>query len=165
MGSYYSELNEKYGIVDRFRHLAKRMQDIINGCGMQDHVVLDEDLLGKALVDYFEDVDRLKKFEGMERINVSKIYAYEAYWLMRRKPIQTKGTSHDEKCLYINEIVCASMIVSKMFREKGIVPEAGNPDVKRFFDLLYYNLKYRQYTQKSLELAIEAFFLGCSLGK
>ncbi len=122
-------------------------------------------LLGRAIRDYFEDIEKLKVFEGMKRANEAKIYAYETFWLLRRKPVQII-TSADipEAGLFLNEFICASMMVSRMFTEankdlSGIDPRRG-----RFIDLLFYNFKYRLYTQKSLELMAEAFFLGCVEG-
>ena len=40
----------------------------------------------------------------------------------------------------------------------------NNYQTKRFYELLYYNLRFRDFTAKSLELAIEAFMFGISVG-
>ena len=51
----------------------------------------------------------------------------------------------------------------KMLEEMGIDKSESNPRLRNFLDLLYYNLKYRHYTQQSLELMIESFFCGYSV--
>ena len=161
---FYSSLCNKYGAVARFRELLSQMQCILKACHFELFVTVNTDVLGKVIIDYFEDIDRLKEFEEIDRVCVSKIYAHEVYWIMRRKPIQiTVPHCPDERCLYINELVCAALIVSKMFAEKGIVPPTENVQMMTFFNLLYYNLKYRTFTQHSLELAIESFFLGTTI--
>ena len=47
-------------------------------------------------MDYFADIQRLKDFHGIELANKNKIVAYEAHWILRRKPIQiVKERSND----------------------------------------------------------------------
>ena len=106
----------------------------------------------------------MKEYEEIERVNVSKIYAYETYWIMKRKPIIVdRPDSENDRLVYINEIVCAMMLLMNMCTEVGRTPVLGNAETKKFYELLYYNLKYRDYTPKSLELMIEAFLFGVSL--
>ena len=131
--------------------------------GLIDQVIINTSLLGKAIVDYFEDIDRLKEFEEIDRVNVDKIYGYELFWLLRRRPIQIIDKSLDETFLYINEKVCIAILIPKMLEEMGIDKSESNPRLRNFLDLLYYNLKYRHYTQQSLELMIESFFCGYSV--
>lgn len=157
----YSYLSGKYDIPGRYKQILDQLQTVIGQLGITSIVVVNEDLLGKAIIDYFEDIDRLKEFEEIERVCVSKIYAHETYWLMRRKPIQAEGISEDdERWLYINEIACTTMLISKMYEEAGVPLRQGVAKLKDFYSLLFYNLKYRKFTQQSLELMIEAFLLG-----
>ena len=157
----FSELRRKYPVETRFTKLYRQIKSMVNESGFADYVKLDEDILGSAVIDYFEDVDRLKNFSGIPRISVSKIYSYQAFWLLKRKPIQVISDQiADDRCIYINEIIIAMILISDMFAEKGMEAESGNHKIWSFFDLLLYNFKYREYTQKSLELMIEAFFLG-----
>lgn len=155
------DLNER--MLSRFHNLYKELSEYIMMCGAANYAHVNVKLLGGAIRDYFEDIERLKAFEGMKRANEAKIYAYETFWLLRRKPIQLI-TSYDipETGLCLNEFICASMMVSRMFTEAG--KAISNMDSKRmdFINLLFYNFKYRLYTQKSLELMAEAFFLGCT---
>ena len=153
--------NDQHDIPGRFGSIMKRIRKAIESLGLQEEVWIDEDRLGLSVIDYFEDIDRLKEFEGIERISVSKIYAYQTYWLVKRKPVCLKeGVASDERLSFINEIICASMLISLMYCEMNAKPPIDDERLGRFYDLLLYNLKYRDFTQKTMELMIEAFFLG-----
>ena len=148
-------------ILNRFSALYVEIQEYITRCGAAGYARINVKLLGKALVDYFEDIERLKLYEGMERVNEAKVYAYQTFWLMRRKPIQIiEQKDFPETGLYLNEFIFACMLVSAMYKEAGL--DTGKKDKRRmdFIDLLEYNFKYRTYTQKSLELMVEAFLLS-----
>ena len=141
----------------------EQIQDVLTEMGIIDQVTINTELLGKAVVDYFEDIDRLKSFEDIPRVNVDKIYSYGMYWIMRRHPIRICDMNLDERFWYINEKVCIAILIPKLFAEMGMSMQMENPRFKGFLDLLYYNLKYRLYTQQTLELMIEAFFCGYSV--
>ena len=97
----------------------------------------------------------------MTRANEAKVYAYEAFWLLRRKPVQIVVQKlPSEVGLYINEFIVSAMLISRMYEEAGIKKSGTDQERMRFFALLFYNFKYRQYDQKSLEVMIEAFLLG-----
>lgn len=163
MGVLTKELATKYPIEKRFNNLLEQMQAVLERMGVIDQVSINTDLLGKAVVDYFEDIDRLKDFEGIIRVNVDKIYSYGTYWILRRQPIQIIEKGLEEKFWYINEKVCIAIMVPKMLEEMGISLTEKNPRFEQFLDLVYYNFKYRLYTQQSLELMIESFFCGYSV--
>lgn len=59
-----------------------------------------------AIMDYFTDVYRLKEFHKIKNINMIKIVAYEVYWILKRKPIQIRGTEVNTKVVFANEGVC-----------------------------------------------------------
>ena len=163
MGSETKDLDSKYPIEARFGNLLEQIQDVLIEMGIIDQVTINTELLGKAVVDYFEDIDRLKSFEDIPRVNVDKIYSYGIYWIMRRHPILICDMNLDERFWYINEKVCIAILIPKLFAEMGMSMQMKNSRFKGFLDLLYYNLKYRLYTQQTLELMIEAFFCGYSV--
>lgn len=67
--------------------------------------------------------------------------------------------------MYVNEIVCTIMAVVKMHEDVGAKIRGGDERLAEFVNLLCYNLKYRKFTQQSLELMIEAFYIGVHVGK
>ncbi len=162
---YIAELAKKYPIKSRFSTLLDEIQSILAEMGIIDLVEVNPDLLGKAVIDYFEDVDRLKDFEGIPHINVDKIYSYGVYWILRRSPIQILDKKLDKRFMHINEKICTALIFPKMLAEMGIPQNSANDRYAGFLDLIYYNFRYRTYTQQSLELMIEAFFCGYAIKK
>ncbi len=154
-------LMKNYNFEKRYENLLTQMQDVLEGLGILDKVSINTDLLGQAVLNYFEDIDRLKKFEGIERTNEDKIYGYETFWLLRDKPIQVVDSNMSDNYLYINEKVFTCILISKMLKEANIHPDSKNPRFLPFLQLLYYNFKYRNFTQQSLELTITAFFCAC----
>ena len=67
------DLQEKYPVEARFNNLLEQIQEVLDSMGIIDQVCINTDLLGKAVIDYFEDIDRLKKFEESSLVNVDKI--------------------------------------------------------------------------------------------
>ena len=143
-----------------FTGLLKQMTSVVNALGLGDKVRIDTKVLGKAVIDYFEDIIRLEQYQGIIA-NTAKVYAYSTYWLLQRNPIMIISDESDSDVLYINEKVCTAILISKMQKEKDIY-KASN---EYFVNLLYYNFKYREYTAKTLELAIEGYFHGCDMGR
>ena len=154
-------LMDKYPFEKRYKELLTQMQDVLEALGIMDKVKIDTDLLGQAVLNYFEDVDRLKEFEGIKRTNEDKIYGYATFWLLRDKPIQITDDDIPYEYLYINEKVFICMLISKMLKEAGMDSKTKNSRLLPFIKLLYYNFKFRNYTQQSIELMVSAFFCGC----
>lgn len=160
----YSEWpeDEKENARGNFRELLFQMQAIIKELHLEDKVQVNTLLLGKAIIDYMEDVERLEDFSGITS-NITKTYAYSTFWILRRSPVVPINPAQTgEELLYINERICAAILISKMQKEKGIA--IGTP-CEYFVKLMYYNFKYRLYTPKTLELMIEAYFNGCDAGR
>lgn len=162
---YFQQLIQIYPFEERYTNVLTQIQDVLEALGILDQVSVDTDLLGQAIVDYFEDVDRLKKYEDIDRVNVDKIYAYETFWLLKRKPIQIIDSNIGVQHLHINEKVFAFIMIAKMLKEMQKEFDDTNPRMLSLIDLIYYNFKYRLYTQKTLELMISGFFCGCSFSK
>lgn len=155
-------LKGKYDFENRFKNLLTQIQDVLEALEILDKVKVNTDLLGQAVLNYFEDVERLKAFEGINRTNEDKIYGYETFWLLRDKPIQIIDEDIIYENLYINEKVFVLILTSKMLREVGIAPDSENPRLLNFMNLMYYSFKFRLYSQQMLELMISAFFCGCA---
>ena len=109
------------------------------------------------------DVEKLKNQEGIERVNEAKIYSHELYWIMRRRPVQIIKQVKSGNELFINEKICLALILPKMNEEVGGGVDFGKEPFSDLVNLLYYNLKYREYTQHSLELMVESFFVASNI--
>lgn len=154
-------------IPDRYASLLKQIEVILDSMGLtNEDVMINTELLDFVVLDYFADIHRLKRFHGIELANVQKIYAYTFFWFLRKKPLQQKKAL-SENLLFLNEKVAMCMLIPKLFVELGLSypdkPDEAKRMMKGFRELLYYNIKYRTFTQQSLELMIQAFMAGCHM--
>ncbi len=159
---YIIHLKDTYPFEQRYINILTQIQDILEALDIMDFVNINTDLLGQAILDYFEDIDRLKKYEDIKKVNVDKIYSYQTYWLIKRKPIQITDNDIAKEYLHINEKVFTCLLIIKMLTETHKGFDDVNPKMSSFIELIYYNFKYRTYTQKTLELMVSSFICGCS---
>ena len=150
----------------RFKSLWADTVKVIENTEFENKLRIDEESFQMAIIDYFTDIARLKDFQDIKRTNVDKIYGYELFWFLRRHPIQLLDGIPDN--FDINEKVAIGVFLPRILAEAGLPynnieqSEEFRIRLKEFIDLLFYNLKHRNYTQQSLELVIEAFLCGSS---
>lgn len=151
------EKREKF--IQRYDSLYTQMQDYIDKSGFSEDVVINELILGYALVDYFEDIERLKDFHKVEHINSIKLTAYTVYWLLRRKPIQLKKSK--KELLYVNERFALAFVLGFLSsREKKHIIVRDERGLESFSESLFYFFKFRNFNAQNIELALTAFFAG-----
>jgi len=148
-------------VAKRYVYTFYKMNLFIEQYALKGKVIVNRKMLAEAIHDYYVDTIRVKDFHGIEYTNTEKVYAYIAYWLLRRKPLQV--IEEFNGCEFINELFITLALSSSIASEKNIAEDTreNNPAFRKFQDLLFYNLKYRPVSQQSLELMIEAFFCGC----
>lgn len=153
----YCGKNNKF--KDRFISLSDNINKYISDSQIKDKVVFNELILGYALIDYFEDISRLKLFHKVEHINAIKVVSYTSYWLLRRKPIQVLVP--DKDLIYTNELFVVAYILDFISSdEKKYILERDDVGIKSFAESLLYFLKYRVVTAQSIEMIILSFFGG-----
>jgi len=148
-------------IIHKFAIFLRALHNFIDRNKLNKKVEVNRYILAQLVVDYYVDSVRVKEFHKIKNTNTEKTYAYSAYWLNRRKPIQI--IKNFKGCEFVNEVFVTTYLISNIASEKGYDNAAmdKNPMFKQFQTLLFYNLKYRITTQQSIELMIEAFFFGC----
>ena len=161
----YEYIVEKFGkdkILKRSEWLYKLVEEYLQSNKLEGKVGISRDILKYVLVDYFVDIDRLKEFAHIERVNDSKIYAYTAYWLLRHKPLQVLQLDNAFDLAFVNEEFVAHLLRSFLFSNPDDAPILDNKreDVDLFVSTLLYYFKYREYSAQSIELAILAFNAG-----
>jgi len=165
---HYHFLLKKFGdkIQNRIEVLWNEALKVLEKMNMDKVARIDKESFYNAVLDYFTDIARLKEMHNITKTNMVKIYAYEMYWLLRRRPIHLVKDTKDS--FDLNEKVIISIFIPKILEEVGI-PYSKDPHnkeiekhLKVFTNLLFYNFKYRQYSPQSLELMIEAFICGCA---
>lgn len=169
----YSEIVKYFGedvIRDRYRFLYDKMQIYIKERSFSNCLEVNEPILQQMIMDYFADIHRLKTFHNIKNINKAKIVAYEAYWLLRRKPIQIKAPLSDmdgteQKLVFANEGFLTTFLSSEFLMPK--VTDPLSPEAEEsfftFLDHLYYYFKYRPIDRQNLELVLYAFNVGNTL--
>ena len=167
----YGEIVEKFSqksVDERYEYLYKEIEEFIQnfekinqeceGC-----LSINQFALIHSVLDYFSDIARLKGFHVVDRANEYKILAYQAYWLLKRRPIQVLK-DQTEELVFMNEKFVLTYIVS--FLCQSISPESSTTSyMNGFIDTLYYYLKYRVCTPQDIEMIILAFTVGASLSK
>lgn len=150
-------------VMDRYRILYQEIKEFLNSAEIADKVRVDEVILMHALLDYYSDVSRLKQFHKVEHINDMKSIAYETFWFLRRKPLQTlENPEQSELLAFINEKFAFSRIAYFLVGSgKGAaLSEEHKKGFLNYLDTFYYFLKYRNFDAQMLELMIMGFKAG-----
>jgi len=172
LDKHYQFILEEFGeekISERVEVLWNETDKVIKAMGLEEKVRIDKESFENAILDYFADVVRIIRFHHIETINTNKLYAYEMYWLLRRRPVHC--ITPVKNSLDLNEKVIIAIFIPKILEEAGLPytlktqNEKTRKRVKTFMNLLFYNFKYRHYTPQSLELMIEAFLCGCDISR
>lgn len=161
----YRELIDEVGVDkfrERFEELQKTAMEFIEMAGFSETSYCNERILMQVILDYFMDVMRLKEFHSIERIRTEKLFAYTISWIVRRKPIQFRDYSEEEREIFINERFAAYLLINEclMCGTKHFVQEAYAEKLVEYTEMLLYYFKYRQCDPKTLELLIESFKMG-----
>lgn len=161
----YDELVSAVGqevINSRIQQISQEMLDFLKFNDLEEVAYINEMALTHATMDYFSDVQRLKDYQQIERINEIKIKAYETFWLLKRKPLQLKQQIEDDRLLYVNEKFLLTRLTSFMLGEDINMPIVEEKSIafKNFLNTLYYYLKFRRCDAQSIELMLLAFKAG-----
>lgn len=162
----YDKLLEEFGeqvIQERIASLLDEYAKFVERMKARDKVAIDERLVAHAVLDYFSDISRLKAFHGIDRVNDIKVFSYEAYWLLKRKPLQIiERNLPDDTLAFVNEKFIMSMVSSYLLSDNVAIPivKDGLIVYKNFLNTFYYALKYRNLDAQSIELLILAFRAG-----
>lgn len=154
--SEYIKDNNKF--KDRYESILIDMNNFINKNGFDDLVIVNEVVLASALIDYFEDVKRLKNFHNVDHINAIKIVSYISFWIIKRKPIQI--LDNQKELVDINERFVLAYIIGFLNNGKGSLFERHELGIESFKESLLYFLKFRFIKANTLEIMLIAFFAG-----
>lgn len=146
-------------ITSRYKFLHDKMNEYITSRKLSERVYINEKLLRQSVLDYFSDIYRLKKFHGIDRVNKTKIMAYQVFWLLRRKAIQIKGDDSSDDLVFINESFAVLFVVHEFLYPDNDIPlsKAVQDDFKQYISHLHYHFKYREIDKQSLELVLYTF--------
>lgn len=159
--SDYSYITKKYGedIDQRIALLVKEYDNFSKATKIKEgSLSLPIQLLFETVLNYFVDIDRIKPFHGIDKINKIKIAAYQAYWWVKIKPIQIINYPDIDSWRYlrINEYFALHNATSILF-DKSVRLVFSDPEIlpriSEFHDFMLYCLTYRNLTAQAIELA------------
>lgn len=161
----YSDIVSYFGdekIADRYKYLYDKMTEYIRIRGLEEKLIIHEGILQQAVMDYFVDIYRMKEFHKVDRAGMSKILAYEAYWILRRKPIQLCVDAMDDRLVFANEGFVTTLLAHDFFitmsGEK--ISQEQEERMIAFLRHLNYHLKYRTLDKQNLEIMLMAYRTG-----
>lgn len=163
---HYNSLINEIGtekIRERYEFLLQEMTDFIKRVGNDSFVQVNEKLLLHCVLEYFEDISKVKGAHQIEHVNSIKAYAYMSYWILQRRPIQV--INHDEMSeneVFLNEKFVLSFIIGFLLGDNKTKPLIGD-NLKKYnayVNTFYYYLKFRQVTAQSLEMIMLSFETG-----
>ncbi len=164
--SNYEEILQEFTqdvISNRYSCLFQECNRFLDSLHIKEAVRVDEVVLMHAVLDYFSDVSRLKKYHPINHINEIKVISYESFWLLRRKPLQiVKKEQEDDILSFVNEKFVFSRIASFLVGDRAnqVLKGEDKRSFLNYLDTLYYFLKYRQYDPQMLELMMLGFRAG-----
>ena len=163
-------------------------QFLISKLGMGDYCSVHPEFLWRAVLDYFKDIENLKKRHNYTFTHPEKIYAYELYWYLRNNVIQVtdplkqmndKQLEEYPERLFVNDYILTfwamkslcielkskirSAIQADDFVEHFVERFENHKSVAEFHQKLCYTIRRRAYTKELLLLVFEAFMSGVEL--
>lgn len=167
---HYEDLVEKVGINridERYQFLYESVSKFIDRFALDDdnikgQIRINERLLTHAILEYFEDIDKVKTAHDLEHTNSPKVMAYMSYWFLRRHPIQLLSNIENDDFVFINEKFILSMLMSYLTSGNEAKPLS---DIDRdiyiaFVNSFYYFLKFRRLDPQTIEMILLSFRLG-----
>lgn len=168
---HYEVLVEQVGeeqIQNRYEYLHSLISQFIDGFGRKDireKLCVNERILMHCVLEYFEDILKVKSAHELNHTNSPKIIAYTVYWILRRHPIQVTLTAEDgenDDLVFANEKFALSMLMSFLTHGSETTPLVGRDleIYKAFINSFYYFLKFRRVDPQAIEMILLSFRLG-----
>ncbi|MES9992520.1 MAG: hypothetical protein ABW098_11235 [Candidatus Thiodiazotropha sp.] len=141
----------KKRILDRLWYVDEIYKSIISDLSEYDFI-MNYEFLYLAIKSYFYDIERLKHFHGIQRVEHYKIAGYMSKWINRMRPVsfnirpETSGdtipsTSVSEEALLINE----RLAIETGFVISEILGKDETEDERIIESVLYEMLYIFQY--------------------
>lgn len=166
----YDEILDHFGentVSDRYKYIYEKMKKYLEERKLEKKVKINDKILQQAIMDYFADIYRLKKFHGIDRVNLNKINSYEIYWLLRRKVMQVIEETEKDNLVFINEGFLTVFIAHECLSPEGSAPRTKEQEnaLLNYLSHLFYCFKYRNIDKQWLETILYSIDLGKILGE
>jgi hypothetical protein len=153
-------------VTQRTRELLGKYTFFLMHAGFNPmHYAMDYTILKNVVMRYWGDVERLRHFHRMPRINSHKIAGYLTYWICKLRPITirdqrfyldnaSKPLKHPH---YINELFAACVGIGRLNEDRVKQSHKRVIISPELFDTFTYGLKYRVLTGDMLSMMYEVF--------
>lgn len=150
-------------IENRYKFIYEEMTSFIGRLNAKERLIINERVLMHSVLEYYEDIEKVKNAHELEHTNSPKVMAYLTYWILRRQPIQIlTQEDNDENLVFANEKFALTMLMSFMTRgseTKSLVKD--NLKVyKAFLNSFFYYLKFRKPDAQAIEMILLSFNTG-----
>lgn len=165
----YKALIEKVGTENIQKRYALLFEEIslflsyYNSESIKNKLFINERILMHSVLEYFEDIQKVKSSHDLDHTNSYKVFAYTAYWLLRRHPIQVMDIGNDDDDLvFVNEKFVLTMLMNFLTRDQETKPliDVDRDIYNAFINSFYYFLKFRRIDPQSIEMILLSFRLG-----
>lgn len=166
---HYETLVQQVGedkIRDRYQFIYEAISQFIvslNDPQIEQKLQINERALMHSVLEYFEDIWKVKNAHELDHANTPKVYAYIAYWFLRRHPIQVLAADpEDDDLIFINEKFILSLLMSFLTHGSEAKPlvKSDLSAYIAFANSFYYYLKFRRLDPQSIEMILLSFRLG-----
>lgn len=142
--------------------LHKMAENFYEEKGLEGKVYFCEDIFHDCLIDILVDLERLKDFHNIDRVNYIKLMAYTASWCLKRKLFQIKEGCEKE-WIYVNEKFALMLLLqaSGCYDANTHYYADEENELLKNIDQMFYHLRYRNTHPQTLEL----FLIGFESGK
>lgn len=152
-------------INNRYEFLYEQITNFINNFGgeINKKLHINERVLMHCVLEYFEDILKVKSAHGLDHTNSHKVNAYLAFWLLRRHPIQVlTENGEDDDLVFANEKFVLTMLMSFLIQgeETRILSDVDLKLYQAFVNSFYYYLKFRELHPQAIEMILLSFRLG-----
>lgn len=135
---------------------------------LEGKVYFNEDIFDDCLIDILVDLERLKDFHNIDKVNYIKLMAYTASWCLKRKVFQIiEGC--EKEWIYVNEKFALMLLLqaSGCFDENVLYGADDQRNLMKNVDQIFYHLRYRNTNPQTLELLLVGLESGkmlCTVG-
>ena len=122
-------------------------------CGGATPIRINKKLLFHAVYSYFYDIERVKHFHGMKRINEAKKAAYLTKWIIRMKPIYFDDSEATDKTLTSEMLIFNEFFAFRSALAYAEIPLSAVSDGT--LDVILYQFAYRDIEPGLLSILFE----------
>ena len=160
----YTKIIEKFPVYNHSVYLIDSFNKWIKENGLKrQNFDIHAELVKQVSLNLFVDIRRIKEFHKMEEVNSKKFAAYQAFWILKIRPIQLTGFEEKNRKYYVlaNELFALQTVMAHLY-DISIEKFLNAKELRvwtNFLKKVVYHFHHRIVNAQALELAFEAIDL------